>query len=145
MDVPGSATLLKQLATMIAGPWATATPPVVHLAAANFAPTPNLNPATLTEATFDGYAASPLGSFSTPHLLSNGTAVADNASALIWTPTGSTTPNTIYGYWMVDHAGVLIQSGLFPTPVLLDGPSTTLQIIVQGGAGPWITTVTVAP
>jgi hypothetical protein len=145
MDVPGNASLQAALVETLSTIYATATPPVIHLAAAIFAPGPNLDPTTLTEATFTGYAALPITTFGVPHLLANGTIVAEATSAVNWTPTGTVITNTIYGWWMVDHTGKLLGSGLLPTPVLMDSLTSFLMLVPAIGIGPWLYTTPLLP
>jgi hypothetical protein len=145
MDSPGSAFLAEELAALLAGILSTPSFPLVHLAAASFAPGPGLDPSTLTEATYDGYAAKLLTGWGTPHLVASGNVVVDATPVLGWTPTGSLTPNTIYGWWVIDHAGNLVSSGLLPAPVLLHGTATTLSFVFGLGQGPWNYTTTVLP
>lgn len=124
---------------------ATPASPIVKLASAPFTPSPTLVPASLTEATFDGYAHKTVTSWGTVHLDSQNQATWISTSALDWTPTGSTTPNTIYGYWLLDSNGVLVQSETFATPVLMNGALTTLQLVIQLAIGPWKVNATLLP
>lgn len=143
---PANAEALALAATWIGAELgAVPAPPKVHLASAPFSPSPTLDPTTLTEATFDGYAAKTVTAWGTVHLDSSNQATFISASALDWTPTGSTTPNTIYGYWLIDSGGKLVQSETFPTPILLSGTGTTLQIVLQLAVRPWDVAVTVLP
>jgi hypothetical protein len=144
MDVQGSAYMIEALDAILTGPLETTEAPTVHLAAAAFAPGPSLTPASFTEATFTGYNPIAVVAWDTSHY--NGTiALANNSTALSWTPTGTTVANTIYGYWLQDHAGNVVQSGLFPTPQTLDGPTTTLAISIQVGVSQVPNSVIVLP
>jgi hypothetical protein len=145
MDSPANAFLVEAFDALLMVPFNPPNYPVMHLAAAAFAPGPALNPGTLTEATFDGYAAQPAAGFGTPHLVANGNVIMDFTPAYTWTPTGSTTANTIFGWWVMDHAGNLVSSGLLPTPVLLHGAGTTLSIVYGIGVAPWNYTSVVLP
>lgn len=117
---------------------ATPAAPTVKLAKAPFVPGPLLDPATITEADFTGYAAKTITAWGTVHSDGNGQQIFDPTTPLNWTPTGSTTANTIYGYILLDSHGVLLQSGLLPTPKILNGTATTLTLLMSipfaGGA-----------
>jgi hypothetical protein len=124
-----SKTLQTQIATLIAGDATTlgsSTAMHVHLAKAAFTPSPNLDPATLTEADFAGYAA--IDPTTGTQLI-----YQDPVTGLItveikepvggWhfqtTGTGQL-PQTIYGWYLTDSTdAVLYGSGLLDTPVPL--------------------------
>jgi len=116
----------------------------IHLAAASFIATPTLDPSTLTEATFDGYTAKAITAVSTPGPITPGNIVAI-IPAVSFTPTGTTTPNTIYGYWVVDGSGNYVGAEVFPAPVGLTGPTTTLAFIPAAGLGSFQYTSPVTP
>jgi hypothetical protein len=124
---------------------ATPAAPLVKLVAAPFTPSPTLDPTTLTYATFDGYANKSVTSWGTVHIDGSNQATWISTSALDWTPTGSTTTNTIYGYVLLDSNGVLVQSETFATPVLMHGVLTTLQLVIQLAIGPWQATAVLLP
>lgn len=124
-----SAALQLQIATLIAHDTTTlanATALHIHLAIAAFVPTPQLDPTTLVEATFAGYA--PIDPTAGNQLV-----YTDPVSGLITVelaaPAGgwhfqttgtSNLPQTVYGWWVTDHTdAVLYGSGLLDTPVPL--------------------------
>jgi hypothetical protein len=124
-----SSTLQLAIATLLADDTATlaaVVPPKVHLAKAAFVPGPSLDPATLTEADFDGYTAKAITAGSQD-------VYTDPTTGLItvelkapvggwhWALTGITNlPQTIYGWYVLDSAGtVLYGSGLVPSPITL--------------------------
>jgi len=67
----------------------------------------------LTEATYVGYAAIAL-TFGVPSVSDDGN-VESICTAQVWRPTNSVTPNTIYGFFIDDGAGVLLAGGTFDT------------------------------
>jgi hypothetical protein len=122
----------------------TAPVPKVHLIAEQFNPNINLDPTTLTEATFDGYAAATCDVWGTNHSDPTQQAVF-TSGVLSWTPTGNTTANTIYGYYLVTGVGDVVQMGLLPAPVFLQGVGTTLAITITVPIAPPKGTVTLQP
>jgi hypothetical protein len=71
--------------------------------------------ATYTEATFDGYVMKNISVMFGPARQPDGsfqTFVYD-----VWSQTGNTTPNTIYGAYITDPAGNLVLASRFPAPV----------------------------
>jgi len=132
----GANSLLAVLQTAIkAGGALGATK--IGLFKADVTPTP-LTPLTaLTECDFDGYAQKTLTWLIGPYLNPGNQSEIQNAS-VNWTPTGSTTPNTVYGYFVIDAAGNLLWSERFTTPRVLNGGATTLTllptlVLVPGG------------
>lgn len=109
-----------------------ATGPVhatVKLAIAPFSPTPTSDPASFTEATFDGYASKTVAAWTPAAVQPGPLAEILSQSVLTWTPTGSTTPNTIAGYWIVGGNGDYLGGESFGTPVVLNGPTTSLNMV----------------
>lgn len=109
---------------------------VCKLAKTPFNPSRTSDPATFTEADFDGYAAQNVAAFSGTYLNKNGDAQTIGTTLLSFTPTGSTTPNTIGGYWLVTSGGVYLGGEVFNPTVGLNGPLTTLDFTIE-----WATTV----
>jgi len=86
----------------------------------NFTPIDTMVIGDLTEADFDGYARIPLTGWSAPALNGDFKAQTD-LPAQIFTMTGSTTPNDIYGVFVVDGSGNLLYAELDPSgPVTMD-------------------------
>jgi hypothetical protein len=88
----------------------------VHLFQNDFNPTDQSLLTDFTEATYDGYAATSISFPTGPFRRPDGSfAVAGGAGG---TMTGSTTPNTIFGYYLTDFTGTqLIASRRFATPI----------------------------
>lgn len=131
MFVTSNVALVDQLAATVATVL-DHTGPVhasVKLATGAFSPTPTSDPATFTEATFDGYAAKSVASWVSPYLLPGPLAETISAAVLSWSPTGTTTPNTITGYWIVGGNGDYLGGEAFNQPVLLNGPTTALNLV----------------
>lgn len=74
----------------------------VRLYQNNYTPAPGggFTLATFVQATFDGYADQDLDAWGVPALV--GSAGYVEHAVVTWTPTGTTTPNTIYGYVVYD-------------------------------------------
>jgi hypothetical protein len=124
-----SEALQLQIATLLAGDTTTlanATALHVHLAKAAFTPSPALDPATLVEADFAGYAAlDPTAGAQSVYQdpVSGLYTVEMKAPIGGWhfqTTGAGNLPQTIYGWWLTDHTdAVLYGSGLLDTPVPL--------------------------
>jgi hypothetical protein len=137
--------LLDKLAAAIAS-ILDATGPVhasVKLAVAPFAPSPTSDPATFTEADFDGYAAKTVATWSTPVMNTNGSAETVSGSVLTWNPTGSTTSNLIVGYWVEGGNGDYLGGEILASPVPMNGPLSSLNLVpvVQEAPGSWSSVV----
>lgn len=98
----------------------------MRLAAAPFVPSDTLIPASLTEASFTGYAAinQPAGAALTgvdPITLQQKITIPDPAGGYRWATTGLTgLPQTIYGYYLTNSTnGKVWGSALLPTPITL--------------------------
>lgn len=109
-QVVPSANLLAGLTQLMAtgGPFNALT---LALYQNNLTPTPGNVLADFTIADYDGYANVAGVTFSSPYYDTDGTALAIGADAP-FICTGSTTPNTIYGYLYVD-AGVTTLKAAF--------------------------------
>jgi hypothetical protein len=128
-DSFGGPFVAECVAAAITGPLAIATPATVHLAQAPFTPGPSVTLAGITEATFDGYSDKTITSFGTVQNLGGGSWGCNSGTVTSWTPTGSTTPNTIAGWVVVDHAGNMVSNGAINPPQVLDGATTTLALV----------------
>jgi hypothetical protein len=98
----------------------------VHLAQAPFTPTPALDPTTLVEANFGGYAvldptAGAQSVFLDPVTGLRTVELKSPIGGWHFQTTGTTNlPQTIYGWYVTDHTdAVLYGSGLLSTPVPL--------------------------
>lgn len=144
MDTPNNAFVGNMLAAARDTLLATggSPKPTVHLVKAPFTPTPNLDFSTLTPADFDGYTPKDVTGWNIVHVQPNGQFLSLSSNVIEWVPTGSTTSNTIFGWYMKDINGVGVVCGLFnPQPVLL-GNATTLAFVVGVGCAAWSYTTT---
>jgi hypothetical protein len=91
-----------------------------NLAASDFA---------AVEADFDGYAASATLTWGAVGV--NALNQADvTAQEVEWVPTGSLTPNVIYGYFVTDATGVaLLFWASLVAPFAVQSPSTVVRIV----------------
>lgn len=105
----------------------------VRLFQNNIVPTPATTIADLTEATFDGYAASTVIVWSPAGVDDSGFALAIGDMKL-FQMSGSTTPNLIYGYYVCDDAGPptkLYWAELLPTPKSMTALGDQLGIVPE--------------
>lgn len=79
----------------------------------NHTPADTDTAASYTEATFAGYAAVALGSWSNAFLNSDNYGETDETTR-VFTCTGSSPANTIYGYYITDGSGNLIWAEINP-------------------------------
>jgi hypothetical protein len=93
----------------------------------NYVPTPTDTIATYTEATFDGYAAVHAEPNIGPYREDDGSFTA--SKNVIFTMSGSTTPNTIYGYWLEDLAGHYFGAYRFAQPVQMVDEFSFIQFL----------------
>jgi hypothetical protein len=93
----------------------TAPGSTVHLFQNNVVPTPANVVADFTEATFDGYAAKSVTVMFGPARYADGSFQVFAFEQ--WQMTGSTTPNTVYGAYILDPAGNLLLAARFTAPV----------------------------
>jgi len=79
---------------------------------------------TAIEADFDGYAAAAMGGFVAVFLAAGKAYTAQ--APIVWVPSGSGTPNDIYGFFVFDNsAGLLLWAGRFSSPpIVVTGPTT---------------------
>jgi hypothetical protein len=113
-----------------------------HLYQNNLVPGPGTTVGDFVEANYDSYAKAVktgwFGPLTDPVSLDY-YVIPD--SPLLFQDGGSTTPNTIYGWYLLDDvAGNLIACGRFDTPVVMDalGKTITLSPLIYCGgvAGP---------
>lgn len=125
-------TILTQIANLLATDATTLAPAVggvaVHLAVNAFSPSPSLSLASLTEATFPGYAAKNAGTgaqqlFGDPATQNLIVQLLEPAGGWTWLSTGVPTPaQTVFGYYVTDNAGTtLYGSALLATPITIAG------------------------
>ncbi len=145
-DQPTTAYLFDALAALMTSVFgSTPTTVKLKLAKAPFVPGPTLDPATITEADYTGYAAQVVSSFGAAHADGTGQVIFDTFPPLAFTPTGTTTANTIYGYYLEDTQGNIAVAGLFPNPVVLNGPLTTLAFALSIPMAPGKPVMTLLP
>lgn len=131
--VPDSGTLASVISD-VAG-WLL--PLTLHLFKSNTTPTTATVLGDFTEADFDGYAAGspynltgPVVTVPTP-----GSGALVTYTLINFTPTGSITPNNIYGYYVLDSAGTLLWCERAPSPpIVLNSTLTTLPLTIKFGA-----------
>jgi hypothetical protein len=147
MQVVGNAYLLEAMAALLTNVFNPSTNHAkIHLAVAPFTPTPSMTPASFTEATFAGYAAVSITGWGTPHFDNQLQALMmATTPALEWTPSASTTPNDIVGYWIQDNAGNVVCAEAFPAPIPLHNPTQTLMFTAGVAYGPYKFTTQIAP
>jgi hypothetical protein len=109
------------------------------LIAAPFTPTRTLAIASLTEATFNGYARKSLGNSTVTFTSSDGNDYLQFAEE-VFTPTGSSTPNTIYGWFLIGGSdSVTVTAAEVITPAItLNSTSTSLTVVPRIGQTPAI-------
>jgi hypothetical protein len=111
----------------------TSSFPTINLYQNNYNPTPQSAVGDFTVADYTGYAAVLLTSWQTPSWQSQGAAVS-YANPCVFSPTGTTVPNTIYGYYMTISSGlILLGAERLATPANLTGPTTSLTVVPPWG------------
>lgn len=84
----------------------------------------------LVEATYVGYAAIALV-FGVPSVSDDGN-VESICTAQVWRPTNSVTPNSIYGFFIDDGAGVLLAGGTFDiAPLPMNSALDVINTVVR--------------
>jgi hypothetical protein len=92
----------------------------VHLYQNNMQPGPQNVISDFTEATYDDYTAIALGTFTTPFIGPDGNAISV-APGISFVDGGTTTSNTIYGFFLTNSAGsTLLLSGKFDQAILMN-------------------------
>jgi hypothetical protein len=102
--------------------------PIMKLFQNNYTPVHGTTLSNLTEATFVGYVASSAITFGTAYLNSQGYAEIDGPTTQ-FTCTASTTPNTIYGYWVEDGSGNLLYAERFTAPQYITGSGQAVVVV----------------
>jgi hypothetical protein len=95
----------------------------------NITPTPSIVLADLVEATFDGYAPKANVQYGAAFLNDAGQAQITEDLVNTWTMSGPVTPNTVYGYYITDAAGILVCVERFDQPQEMAGVGDTIQFI----------------
>lgn len=98
----------------------------------NFTPGTGTLTGDFTEANFDGYASITVAAYN-PVALDpvSGDYFISNATPLVFTDTGNTTPNTIYGWYLTDAGGETIDCGRFDAPVVMDANLKTIELFLK--------------
>lgn len=124
----GALELLVQLMTAL---YTVGNVVKLHLYQSNTIPGPNDTISTYTEADFDGYAAQSLVQLGSAFTNSDGAAEQD-FQLLQFLDTGSTTPNTVYGYYVGLKIGAgaeqLIWSERFSSPATMDANGKVIDV-----------------
>lgn len=112
-----------------------ALPVHIHLAKANFTPSPTLTVASFTEADFTGYAARNAGVgaqqlFVDPVTGRRIVQLLEPAGGWHWEVTGvGLLPQTMFGFFVTDNANlVLFGSALLSTPIVLGAVAQGLSL-----------------
>lgn len=102
----------------------------VNLYQNDMAPTPNSVLADFDVATYDGYAAEAITPTTWP-IFNEGTAqVVAVGPGIVFSPTGSVTPNVIYGYYVTDSTGTrLLWAERFAEPKVMNGVTTGFTLV----------------
>jgi hypothetical protein len=94
----------------------------------DFTPVGTMILADFTVATYDGYSSQVIDPWDSPILNVNGFAETVGPQ-LEFRPNGSTTPNVIYGYYVLNAAGnALLYAERFENPITLNGALTALYL-----------------
>lgn len=109
----------------------------IGLIAAPFTGTPSTTFGSITEANYDGYARQSVGSSTVTFIGSDGNEYVE-FNTLRFQPTGSTTPNTIYGlFWTPGNDSTKIwATDALTAQVFFNGPSRQLTITPRMGLNP---------
>jgi len=102
----------------------------VNLYQNDYAPDPTTVLADLDVATYDGYAAETVTPATWPVFFQGNSQAVAVGPGIVFTPTGSTTPNVIYGYYLTDTGGTrLIWAERFPEAKVMNGVTTGFTLI----------------
>lgn len=103
----------------------------------NYTPVVTTTPASLTEATFTGYSSKALTNpFGAVRINSGNNAEMDSIDLLNWTAQNAASPNTIYGYWVMDtQANTLLWVERFATPANMTAAGKKLNLLLRYGVG----------
>ena len=102
----------------------------VRLYQNDYAPSPTSLLADFVAATYDGYAAAAITPATWPIFLQGISQAVAVGPGLVFSPTGSTTPNLIYGYYVTDNTGArLLWAERFAEPKVLNGVTTGFTLV----------------
>jgi hypothetical protein len=102
----------------------------VHLFKNNVTPSPGMLIGDLTEADFDGYAASSAIVWGTPGFLPDGTAAVVGTQKTFTVGASPVVLNTVYGYYVTDGAGTgLLFARKFDAAVVLSAGGQFIVVL----------------
>lgn len=104
----------------------------LHLYQNNYTPGLGTVKADFTEADFDGYAEIVIPGWTVPlYDPVSGEPYNTPLTTTVFTDTGAATPNTIYGWYMLDAVGgQLMGCQRFDTPVVMDANLKTIALAI---------------
>lgn len=109
--------MLADVATALKGVILGPPAATLHLFQNNIVPSANSVATDFTEATFDGYASQTFAVLFGPTRETDGSFVVD--AFMRFHMTGSVTPNTIYGAYVLKSTGEFLIATRFPAPVAM--------------------------
>lgn len=102
----------------------------LHLYKNDVAPTPTSILADFTEADFDGYGPETITPVSWPIFLKGISQAVAVGPAIVFSPTGSVTPNLVYGYFVTDSTGArLLWGERFEEEQVMNGVTTGFTLV----------------
>jgi len=102
----------------------------LHLYQNDVAPSPTSVLADFAEADYDGYAAEAITPTTWPVFLQGIAQAVAVGPAIVFTPTGSVTPNVIYGYYVTDNTGArLLWGERFADQKVMNGVTTGFTLV----------------
>jgi hypothetical protein len=102
----------------------------IGLISAPLAPTPTTPFSAITEATFDGYVRMSAPFSDVPIVEGQNGKILALGTTQIWIPTGSDTPNTIYGQFLANGSSsmpTLLAVEMFDVPIPMTSPLTFIS------------------
>jgi hypothetical protein len=131
--------IMTALAANLFFPAAATT--VVGLFQNNIVPNLTTTLGDLTVADFTGYAPVTVTAWDATHLDPiTGEPVIESTTPLVFTQTGTTIVNTIYGLYLEDGSGNLLSAEKFDTPIQMDTTgkqiNALIRLFTQGMTGP---------
>lgn len=102
----------------------------LHLYQNDMAPSPSSVLADFTEADYDGYAEETITPATWAVFLQGISQAVAVGPGVVFSPTGSTTPNVIYGYYVTDNTGArLLWAERFAEPKVMNGVTTGFTLV----------------